>query len=97
VVPTALNEAKTERRHTRSRNGSTRLEIWQAESADGSWTYKREEFGGTPWVVIHNETGLTAGLHTSLPAAREATALGIALARLREEMAWRDRFPSRTA
>lgn len=71
-TPTVLDKALT----TRNRNLRTRrMEIWEATSADGNWTYIRIEDVGTSWSVQHNPTGkvrhFVAG---SLLAARKLTA-----------------------
>lgn len=46
-LTTLLDKAKT----TRFPGRSGRREVWHAVSADGHWTYSREEMSGTPWIV----------------------------------------------
>jgi hypothetical protein len=50
------------------------MEIWEAKSADGQWTYQRVEDTGTPWDVCHLPTGREEHGFTSLLAARHWTA-----------------------
>lgn len=50
---TKLDSSRT----VRYRNFRGRLEIWGAFSADGRWSYGREEMPGTPWLVRNEETG----------------------------------------
>ena len=56
-----------------------RLEIWQAKSRDGQWTYTRLDEPGTPWCVEHSSCDRIVMLASSLPRARRATADGSAL------------------
>lgn len=37
---------------------TNRMEIWEAETTDGLWQMERLEEPGTPWSLIHAETGL---------------------------------------
>lgn len=80
---TALDPAKTVScptfRRVSNPNGPTRREIWEATSADGVWTYIREESPGTPWLIRHNPSDRIAYMAGSLPKARRATAAGWAL------------------
>jgi hypothetical protein len=66
------------RRYPSFRSG--RIENWEAISADGTWVYRRMEISGTPWTVEHVPSEVEAGWYGSLPAAREATASGSAMA-----------------
>lgn len=59
---------------------SGRVENWEAVSDDGLWAYLRQEISGTPWSVQHVPSGIETDWYGSLPAAREATADGSALA-----------------
>jgi hypothetical protein len=59
---------------------SGRLENWSAKSRDGVWTFERLEIAGTPWSIRHVPSGIEADWCGTLPAAREMTANGSALA-----------------
>lgn len=87
---TALDPTKTVSyptfRRVSNPNGPTRREIWEATSADGVWTYIREESPGTPWLIRHNPTDRIAYMAGSLPKARRATAAGWALNSLNRQM-----------
>jgi hypothetical protein len=64
----------TERyRHPRTGN----LEVFAAVSADGQWTFNRDDSAATPWIVTHVPTGGQAWF-TSLPGAQRCTANGVA-------------------
>jgi len=64
-----------------------KVQAWAAESADGTWAYRRLELPGTPWEVEHLPTGTDCGWFSSLPKARAATADGSALEVV--EQAWK--------
>lgn len=34
-----------------------RLQCWAARTTDGAWRFEREDLPGTPWAVVHEETG----------------------------------------
>jgi hypothetical protein len=57
-----------------------RVENWSAVSTDGVWKFERMEIPSSPWSVIHVPSEVEAGWYGSLPAAREATASGSAMA-----------------
>lgn len=69
-----------------TRGGLTRSpECWGAQTADGTWDLTREESSGTPWIVIHRETGIAVNMCGTLRACRAYVAAGHAgadLARL---------------
>lgn len=67
-----------------------RMETWEATSADGVWTFIREESPGTPWVSRHNPTGRVGGMAGTLRLARIAAAAGWTLADLDRETADRE-------
>jgi hypothetical protein len=55
---------------------TTRLEVWEATSADGRWRYVREDEPGTPWCVVDIAAGhREPDVFGSLGAARAWTAL----------------------
>lgn len=83
--PRTLTPADVTARYPAFRSG--RLEAWEAVSRDGVWRYERIEVSGTPWSVIHIPTGIDAGWHGTLTAAREMTANGTALASVERQQA----------
>lgn len=62
-----------------------RRQRWAAESADGVWSFHREESSGTPWWLEHVPSGVLL-LYSSLPAARAAVESGKALERVAREL-----------
>jgi len=64
----------------RFRDGTTRRECWGAETTPGrDWAFERQEAPGTPWAVIHAETGTwVAGFMGSLAECRRYVGSGAA-------------------
>lgn len=71
IPATALDTTLTTR-HPNMRTG--RLEVWEATSSNGDWTYLREEDAGTHWDIRHNPTGrIREFAATTLTKARRLT------------------------
>lgn len=75
--PTRTVRRPTFRRPTSDPGGPTRMEIVSAVSADGDWTYLRDDERRGSWHVRHNPTGQTVwDVASSLRGARAATGSG---------------------
>jgi hypothetical protein len=71
----------TNKRMLRTIRGTrTRAECWGAETTDGVWVFERIEDDGTPWLVVHRESGETVLWCSSLRNCRRAVAEGWAKA-----------------
>lgn len=57
----------------------TRLEVWEATSADGRWHFERIEDTGTPWEVTHADFPGWHGIFGSLPKARKGAEAALQL------------------
>jgi hypothetical protein len=54
-----------------------RKECWEAKTKDGVWVFERiDGEPGTPWAVVHFETGTDVDWQTSLRRCREYVARG---------------------
>ena len=73
---TALSPSATRKVRDRS---TGRLTTFLAESADGVWTYIREDDAQTTWTVRHNPTNRTLEREPNLAVARRGTASGYTL------------------
>lgn len=63
-----LDPGKT-RKYQSLRTG--RMEVWEASSADGKWSFRRLEDTGTPWEVTHEDFPGWSMLAGSLAKARK--------------------------
>lgn len=55
---------------------ASRRECWRAVTDDGAWEFERQDEPGTPWAVIHRETGTQVGLCGTLRACRQYVGSG---------------------